>query len=130
MGPPTAKFVRKAVRVIGGGRHADALGEEGMIAEVVGRLVRQFDPDRILLFGSRARGDARPDSDVDLLVVLPHMENKHQTLVAMLRAVADLPIAIDILPTDRNEIASRGHVVGTVLRSALREGKVLYERGG
>ncbi|HOF86504.1 MAG TPA: nucleotidyltransferase domain-containing protein [Armatimonadota bacterium] len=43
---------------------------------MVERIVEQFHPLRITLFGSRARGDAGPDSDVDLLVVLPQVENK------------------------------------------------------
>jgi len=45
------------------------------LSEIVERIVRQFDPLRIILFGSWARGDARPDSDVDLLVVLPKVEH-------------------------------------------------------
>lgn len=103
---------------------------EDWIPLLVERLVREFDPDRILLFGSRVRGEARPDSDVDLLVVLPRIENKRTALVAMLRAVSGFPLAVDVIPTDPAEIARRGHVVGTVLRSAIREGKVLYERAG
>lgn len=63
-------------------------------------------------------------------MVLPRVENKHHALVSMLRTVADLPVAVDVVPTDQDEIARRGHVVGTILRSALREGKVLYERAG
>lgn len=92
------------------------------------RLVAGFQPLQILLFGSQARGDASPDSDVDLLVVLPRITNKRETLVAMLRALADLPVPIDVIPTDPDEIRRRGHLVGSVLRPALREGKVVYER--
>lgn len=98
------------------------------LAVMVDRLVSQFQPERIVLFGSRARGDARPDSDVDLLVVLPRVENKHETMVAMLRALGDLPVAADVIPTDSEEIARRGTLVGSVLRPALAEGRVLYER--
>lgn len=100
------------------------------IPVVVERLVREFQPERILLFGSQARGDARPDSDVDLLVVLPRVENKRQVLVAMLRILGDIPVPVDVIPTDSEEIARRGHLVGTVLRAAIREGKTLYDRAG
>jgi predicted nucleotidyltransferase len=95
---------------------------------VVERLARQFQPLRIILFGSYARGDAGPDSDLDLLVVLPKLEDKRRTLVEMLGALRDLPISKDVIPTDPTEIAERGSLVGTVLRPALREGKVVYER--
>lgn len=97
---------------------------------IVDRLVKEFRPLRIILFGSQARGDARWDSDIDLLVVLPHVENKRDTAVAMLRVLSDLPVSKDIIPTDPEEIARRGYLVGSVLRPALQEGKVVYERGG
>ncbi len=100
------------------------------LPEIVERLVRQFRPLRIVLFGSQARQDARPGSDIDLLVVLPEVGDKRRTLVAMLRALGDLPVPVDVIPTDPGEISRRGHLVGSVLRSALREGRVLYERAG
>ena len=100
------------------------------LPEIVERLVRQFQPLRIVLFGSQARQDAKPGSDIDLLVVLPEVQDKRRTLVAMLRALGDLPVPVDVIPTDPAEISRRGHLVGSVLRSALREGRVLYERAG
>lgn len=101
---------------------------EDCLPRIVDRLVREFRPIRIILFGSQVRGQARWDSDIDLLVVLPHVENKGEVMVQMLDAVGDISVATDIIPTDPDEIARRGHLAGTVLRSALREGKVLYER--
>jgi uncharacterized protein len=92
------------------------------------RIVDGFDPVRIILFGSTARGDARPDSDVDLLVVLAEVEDKRQAIVDILGSMADLPVATDVLVTTPEEIKHRGHVAGPLLRPALREGKVLYER--
>ena len=92
------------------------------------RIVEGFDPDRIILFGSMARGDARADSDVDLLIVLPQVEDKRQAMVDILGSMADLPVATDVLVTTPEEIKRRGHLAGPLLRPALREGKVLYER--
>jgi uncharacterized protein len=103
-------------------------GAAEWIPEMVDRLVRQFRPLRVILFGSQARGDAHPDSDVDLLVVLSHVEDKHASMVAMLGALRDLPVSKDVVVTTPEDIARRGHLAGTVLRPALREGKVLYER--
>ena len=92
------------------------------------RIVRDYDPVKIILFGSHARGEAGPESDIDLLVVLPEVANKRHAAVAIRRLLTDLPMPKDIVVTTPKEIARRGELVGTVLRPALREGKVLYER--
>jgi len=98
------------------------------IPVITNRIVCDFHPLRIILFGSHARGDAGPGSDVDLLVVLPQVADKRKTTVEIRRALCDFPVAKDIVVTTPEEIARRGDLVGTVLRPALREGKVLYER--
>ena len=98
------------------------------LPEMVNRIVQRFDPLRIILFGSWARGDAKPNSDVDLLVVLPHVENKRRTTIELLRTLNGVPVAKDVIVTTPSEIATRGDVIGLVLRPALREGKVVYER--
>ena len=98
------------------------------LPEAIARLVDGFDPLRIILFGSYARGDAQPDSDLDLLVVVPHLGDKRETATSMAKALRGLRAAIDVLPTDPDEVARRGETPGDVLRSALREGKAVYER--
>ena len=101
---------------------------DGIVATMVERIADQFDPERIFLFGSRARGDEKNLSDVDLLVVMPDGTDRREAAVEMGVAVGDLPIAKDIVVTTPAHIAQRGNVIGTVLRPALNEGKVLYER--
>jgi predicted nucleotidyltransferase len=97
------------------------------LSEAVERIARQFDPLRIILFGSWARGQARPDSDLDLLVVLSRVDNKRQAAIRIGNALSDLPVSKDIVVTTPDEIAARGDVIGQVLRPALREGKIVYE---
>lgn len=99
-----------------------------IIGAMVERIASEFNPLRIFLFGSRARGNAGPDSDVDLLVVLEAVEDKRRATHEIRRALADLPISKDIVVTTPDEIRRRGELVGTVLRPALREGQLLYER--
>ncbi len=98
------------------------------LPEVVRRIVRRFDPLQVILFGSWARGDARPDSDLDLLIVLAQAEDKRKIAVRIGNELSDLPISKDIVVTTPEEIAARGDQIGLVLRPALREGKVVYER--
>ena len=107
---------------------AQLFSQPACLPEAIERIRRQCDPLRIILFGSWARGQARPDSDLDLLVVLPHVENKRRAAVEILRALNGLPVSKDVVVTTPEEIAAHGNTVGHVLRPALREGKVLYER--
>jgi predicted nucleotidyltransferase len=98
------------------------------IVAMTERIVKEFSPVRVIVFGSHARGDAQPDSDVDLLVVLASVDDKREAAINIRRALADFPVSKDVVVTTPEEIARRGDLVGTVLRSALREGQVMYER--
>lgn len=101
--------------------------EPECLSEAIRRITQGFHPLRIILFGSWARGNARPDSDLDLLVVLPEVENKRHTTVEIMRALNSLPLSKDVIVTTPQEITARGELVGDILRPALREGKVIYE---
>lgn len=98
------------------------------IEAMVRRLVEQFDPVQIILFGSHARGMAGQDSDVDLLVVLPISDSKRAKQLEMRVALHDIRIPKDIIVATPDEVARRRDIVGTIIRPALREGRILYDR--
>jgi predicted nucleotidyltransferase len=102
--------------------------DEDMLKEIVRRLVAAVNPDRIILFGSRARGDAKPDSDVDLLVIKDSDEPPHRRVIRAYRALSGLGIPKDILWRTPAEIAEWSSVRNYVTTEALREGRVLYEK--
>lgn len=103
---------------------------EEWLPSVVERVVGRFDPRKVVLFGSLARGETNHDSDIDLLVVFDHVEweNKRELTVEIRRALAHFPVPKDIIITDVDEIERRGHLVGPILRPALEEGRIVYER--
>ncbi len=103
---------------------------EDVIPELVTVIVRNFRPLRIILFGSRARGDHRPSSDVDLLVVLPEAPDKRALAAGIRDDLANIPVAKDIIVTTPQEIDEERELVGSLLHHALRDGKVLYESVG
>lgn len=91
------------------------------------RIVERFRPQRIILFGSRARGSARPTSDFDLLIIAPSPEPRWQRVVPVYRALAGLGIPKDIVWWTPEEIAEWHGVKSHFINTVLREGKVLYE---
>jgi uncharacterized protein len=95
---------------------------------IVGRIVRAVDPVRIILFGSRARGDAREDSDYDLLVVFDAIDDRPATRMRIRSAVNDLPIAKDVVVATTEEESWAPRLWGDTIQSALAEGRVVYER--
>lgn len=94
--------------------------------QLIERLVQHFHPQQIVLFGSHARGTADSSSDVDLLVVLPMRGSRRAKRLQMQRAIFDLGIPTDILVATPQEILRQQAVVGTLVRTALKEGRILY----
>ncbi len=97
---------------------------------MVERLTERFDPQEIILFGSHTRGTAGPDSDVDLLMIMPVSGSRRDKQVEMRVALHDIAVPKDIILVTPDEVERQRDVVGTIIRPALREGKVLYVRAG
>jgi predicted nucleotidyltransferase len=97
------------------------------LAEIVSRLVEAYEPERIYLFGSVARGDAGPDSDFDLLVVVPNEAppEKRRSRLAYQR-LWGTGVATDVLVWTKENFDSRLHLRASLPATVLREGKLLY----
>lgn len=97
------------------------------LSQVIDRIVRTAEPQRIILFGSAARGQAGPDSDVDFLVV---KEGAHRRRLAqaIYRGLVGLTGAVDVVVATPEDLTRYGESPGLVIGTALREGRVVYER--
>lgn len=101
-----------------------------LMQEIVGRIVRQANPQRVILFGSRARGDAHPESDLDLLVVAEDARPRAARASELYGVLSDIPIPMDILVYQPSEIIEWSNVPQAFVTTAVREGALLYENHG
>lgn len=101
---------------------------EECMESMVRRIVRDFDPLQVLLFGSRARGTARPDSDIDLIVVFAAVSNADRMTVAIRKCLREAAYSKDVIVTTPEDIERRRRLLGDVLHYAMPEARVLYER--
>ena len=97
------------------------------ISMMTERIVQEYDPLQIILFGSQARGDADRYSDIDLLVVFPELSDKRKTAIDIMRNLSDIPVPKDILVSTPEELERHRTRIGSVLRYAQQEGKVIWK---
>ena len=105
----------------------DLLRHDRVLAEIVRRLAAAYQPERIYLFGSMARGDAGPDSDYDLMVVVPDdapPERKQSRLAY--QALRGSGIAADVLVCTHSYFEARRHLKASLPGTILREGRPLH----
>jgi predicted nucleotidyltransferase len=98
------------------------------LPEITRRLLGVSDPERIILFGSYARGDHDPDSDLDLLVVIKGISAPRKESTRLRRSLRGLLVPVDILVATPEQLERHKDSVGLIYRSVLSEGKVIYER--
>lgn len=100
---------------------------EGIIREATQRLVDAPHPERVVLFGSYARGDYDRDSDLDFLVILPRVADPFSEMHRLELELLPLDVSVDVLVYSADDVRERGHLRGIARYHALTEGKVLYD---
>ncbi len=98
-----------------------------VIREIIARVVQVAHPQRLILFGSAARGEMGPDSDVDLLVVVQEPVHRRDLAGEIYRNLHGVQVPVDVVVVTENDIQEFGDKLGTVLYPALKEGVVVYE---
>ena len=103
------------------------LSGDPVLAEMVRCIADEFHPLRIYLFGSKARGDSGPDSDYDLLMILPKSdEARYRIAQRALELLWDLDASVDILVWSLESFESKAQVASSLPATVIREGKLLY----
>ncbi len=97
-----------------------------VLADVIRRVVEAADPEKIILFGSAARGEMGPDSDIDLLVIKAGKFNRWRLTTAIYRHLRGADAAVDVVVVTPEEVERYGDSPYLVIFPALREGKVVY----
>ena len=100
---------------------------EALLREMVERIRRTARPEKIILFGSRARREARPDSDFDLLIIKQSRRPRYKRSADIYAALADLPAEVEVMVYTPAEVHEWSGVTQAFVTTAVREGRVLYE---
>jgi len=98
----------------------------GLLSDLVNRIVEAVHPLRIMVFGSAARGEMGPHSDIDVLVVMPDGTHRRHTAQDLYQRLSGFPMAVDIVVATPTDLARHKDTIGLVYRDALREGREIY----
>jgi predicted nucleotidyltransferase len=98
-----------------------------VLAEIVRRLVDAVDPDAIILFGSRAAGHARPDSDFDLMIIKEPAEQSHRRSIPAYRAMRGIGVPMDILWYTPEEADKWRETINHIICTALEKSRIVYD---
>ncbi len=90
------------------------------------RIVNEVQPLRIILFGSAARGELKPDSDIDILIIMPEGTHRRHTAQLLYRKIRGVGVLFDILVATQNDLEKHKDNIGLIYRTILEEGKEVY----
>ena len=96
------------------------------VDELVRRIVEEVHPLRIILFGSASRGEVGPNSDTDLLVVMPEGVHRRRTAQLLYQNIRGLGVPFDILVATPGDLQKYKDNIGLIYRTILQEGKEVY----
>ena len=97
-----------------------------VIEQLVERIIELVQPLRIILFGSAARGEMGPDSDIDVVVVMPEGVHRRRTAQLLYRQIRGLGVPFDILVATPDDLERHRDNIGLIYQSILREGREVY----
>jgi uncharacterized protein len=100
--------------------------DPAVIDDLVRQIVEAVHPLRIILFGSAARGEMGPDSDVDVLVVMPEGTHRRFTAQRLYQCINRLGMAMDFLVATPGDLEKHRNNIGLIYRTILREGREVY----
>ena len=101
--------------------------DAGLMDKIVRQIVETISPQKVILFGSQSRGDPRPESDLDLLVIADSTQLRYRRSAPLYGVLNDILVPMDILVYSPEEVKEWSQVRQAFVTTAIREGKVLYE---
>ena len=94
--------------------------------ELIQRIVEEVHPLRIILFGSAATGELKPNSDIDLLVVMPEGVHRRRIAQSLYQKIVGLGVPFDILVATPDDLQKHKNNIGLIYRTILQEGREVY----
>lgn len=96
------------------------------VDELVRRIVKEVHPLRIILFGSAARSEIGPSSDIDVLVVMPEGSHRRRTAQLLYERISGIGIPFDIVVATPSDLKKHANNIGLIYRTILQEGREIY----
>jgi predicted nucleotidyltransferase len=115
-------------KTIGDDQMSHATVDDALVESVVSKIAEAIQPEKIILFGSRAKGKGRPDSDIDLLIIKEAKQSKRELKLRIRRLFPRQNFSMDLFVLTPEEFQRQKSIANTIARAAMREGKTCEER--